>query len=256
MRLPTAFESDPSTYDSSVYVAAPHAPWQLSGECVVAVVRRRRPSVTLPVGLSRMPGPALVVASRYSTSPVGPYVELALMEPARLGLRVGWCVTTMVVTSADARVGGVVNWGFPKELGTLGWAAVGGGVEVTWKERDVRVESRPFGRRAIPALVPMRSVQRRADGPVVVPGRVRGWARVARVTVSVARDDDPMAAYAGTHWGLQVRGLHLRMDAARTPAGLLSSLRAPLQAPEPALDVAAFAPAYSVASASSALGSA
>lgn len=222
-----------------MYVAAPHAPWHLSGECVVALVRRARPAVVLPSGLSRMPGPALVVAVRYSASPVGPYVELAVMEPARLGLRVGWCVTTMVVTSADSRVGGVVNWGFPKELGTLAWASAGEGVELSWKERDVRVTSRPYGRRAVPALVPMRAVQRRGDGPVVVPGRVRGWARVARVTVAVGGDGDPLAAYTGTHWGLQVRGMHLRMDAARTPAGLLSSLRAPLQAPEPALDAAA-----------------
>jgi hypothetical protein len=221
-----------------VYVA-PHAPWQLSGECVVAVVRRRRPDVVLPAGLSRLPGPAFVCAVRYTDSPVGPYVELAVMEPARLGLRVGMCVVAMVVTSADSRVGGILNWGLPKELGTLAWTPVEGGVELAWKERDVRIASRPYGRRALPALVPMRGLQRRADGPVVVPGRVRGWARLARVSVTVAGADDPLGVYAGTHWGLQIRGLHLRMDAARTPAGLLSSLRAPLQAAEPALDVAA-----------------
>jgi hypothetical protein len=213
---------------------APHAPWHLSGECVVALVRRKRPWVALPAGLSRMPGPALVMAVRYADSPVGPYVELAVGEPAHLGLRVGLCVTTMVVTSADSRVGGIVNWGFPKELGTLSWAAVDAGVELVWKERDVVVTSRPYGRRGLPALVPMRSLQRRADGPVVVPGRIRGWARPARVTVAVhGGPEDPLSAYAGEHWGLQVRGLHLRMDAARTPAGLLSSLRAPLQVPEP-----------------------
>lgn len=178
------------------------------------------------------------MAVRYATSPVGPYVELAVSEPARLGLRIGMCVTTMVVTSADSRVGGLVNWGFPKELGTLTWTSIDGGVEVAWKERDVRVASRPVGRRALPALVPMRALQRRVDGPVVVPGRVRGWARPARITVTVAADDDALAPYAGTHWGLQVRGLHLRMDAARAPAGLLSSLRAPLQAPEPAVFIA------------------
>lgn len=206
---------------------------------MVALVRNRRVSVRLPAGLSRLPGPALVMAVRYAASPVGPYVELAVAEPARLGLRVGMCVTAMVVTSPDSRVGGIVNWGFPKELGTLAWAPVGDGIELTWKERDVRVTSRPYGRRALPALVPMRTLQRRADGPVVVPGRVRGWARVARVSVSVADDTDPLAVYAGAHWGVQVGGLSLRMDAARTPAGLLSSLRAPLQAPEPALDAAA-----------------
>lgn len=179
-----------------------------------------------------------MTAVHYADSPVGPYSELAVSEPARLGLRIGMCVTTMVVTSPDSRVGGIVNWGFPKELGTLAWTALDAGVELAWKERDVRVASRPIGRHGLPALVPMRSVQRRADGPVVVPGRVRGWARPARVSVTVADADDPLAAYAGTHWGVQVRGLHLRMDAARTPSGLLSSLRAPLQVPEPAVFVA------------------
>lgn len=232
--LRSAIRAVSQAYDRLV-VTAPHAPWQLTGECVVAFVRNRRPAVVLPVGLTRMPGPAMVVAVRYADSPVGPYVEFAIGEPARLGLRVGFCITTMVVTSADSRVGGIVNWGFPKELGNLAWASVEDGVELAWHERDVLVASRPYGRRALPALVPLRSLQRRADGAVLVPGRVRGWARPARVSVSVGGVDDVLSVYAGVHWGLQVRGLHVRMDAARTPAGLLSSLRAPLQAPEPAL---------------------
>src|SRR4051812_2677622 len=69
--------------------AVPDAPWALVGECMVAVVSGRarghnRGRAELPLGVSRLPGPALVVAMRYTDSPVGPFLELAVAEPARL----------------------------------------------------------------------------------------------------------------------------------------------------------------------------
>ena len=213
----------------------PHAPWHLTGECVVALVRAR-PPLSLPAGLRPMWGPSLVMGVRYADSPVGPYLELAVAHPARLGIRPGLCVTTMVVTSADSRVGGIVNWGFPKQLGTLEWSAVDDGVELWWRERGLRVVCRPFGRFGVPGLAPIRSLQRRADGNVVVPGRIRGFVRPARVTVTAPpSNDDGLAAFDGSHVGMQVRGVRLTINPARVPTGLASSLRAPLQAPEPAL---------------------
>jgi hypothetical protein len=200
---------------------------------VVALCRGRARG-SLPQGLSRLPGPTLLVVARYVDSPVGPYLELAVGEPARLGLRPGLCITTMVVTSADSRVGGVVNWGFPKELGTLLWSPLDNGVEVAWKEREIDVRSHPYGRWSAPSWMPLRAVQQRGDGPVVVPGRCRGWARPARITVDVP-DDDPLAGLAGRHWGVQVGGLRMVMDPARHPSGLTSTLRAPLRSAEPAL---------------------
>lgn len=215
-------------------VSPPHAPWHLAGECIAGLVWGRHRS-RLPDGIRPLPGPVVVLGVRYADSPVGPYVELAVGEPARLGVRPGLCITTMVVTSADSRVGGVSNWGFPKELGTLEWSPDGTGIELWWKERDLRVRSQPVGRLALPGFVPMRNVQRRSDGPVVVPGRVRGWARLARVEIDVPDPADPFAGLGGTHHGVQVRGVRLTVEAARHPAGLTSTLRAPLQAPEPAL---------------------
>lgn len=215
-------------------MVAPHAPWELTGECVIALGRWKGDRLPLPSGLDALPGPVCVTAARFEQSPVGPYLELAVSEPARLGARPGMCVTTMVVDSPDSRLGGRVNWGFPKELGTLVWDAEDDARSLSWDERKVRVRAVPSGP-GMPMILPMRALQRRADGVVVVPGRLRGRARVARVEIEVAADDDPLAGMAGAHRGLLFAGLKLVVDPARTPTGLTATLRAPLRAPEPAL---------------------
>jgi hypothetical protein len=143
------------------------------------------------------------------------------------------CITTMVVDSADSRMGGRINWGFPKELGTLQWEAEGESRSLAWEERKVRVRAVPLGP-AVPVIMPMRALQRRGDGMVVVPGRMWGRARLSRVEVEVV-DGDPLAGLTGRHPGLLVSGLHLVVDPARRPAGLTATLLAPLRAPEPAL---------------------
>ncbi|MER3453082.1 MAG: hypothetical protein C4344_05415 [Acidimicrobiia bacterium] len=162
----------------------PDAPWHLTGECVIAAVPGARPG-PLPPGICRLPGPAVLVAVAYDTSPVGPYLELAVAEPARAGLRPGLCVTTMVVSSAESRVAGVVNWGFPKELGTLAWLPTGDGVEVCWNERGVVVRAASRARWSVPSAVVLPILQRRSDGSVTVRARVHGRARPARVSVAV-----------------------------------------------------------------------
>src|SRR3954465_14703323 len=117
-------------------VTAPHAPWKLLGDCVTGLARRPRGGA-LPAGLRPLLGPAVVIAARYQESPVGPYSEMVVAEPARLGLRPGLCATTIVVDSPAARVGGRVNWGFPKELGTLLWEREGDERSLRWVERSM-----------------------------------------------------------------------------------------------------------------------
>ena len=221
----------------------PVAPWVLGGESVVCLARGGGRVGTMPEGVRRVAGPCLVVAACYSGSPVGPYLELAVGEPTRLGVRFGWCFTTMVVSSADARLGGRASWGFPKELGTLTWSRDGSVRSMHWAERDVTVTG-VASRFVLPALVPVRALQRRTDGPVVVPGRLRGLGRVARVTVS-APADDPMSSVAGRHLGVVVASMKYVVRPARHPFGLTSSLRAPLHAPEPALSSSVPPGAYS-----------
>src|SRR2546423_8397307 len=126
---------------------------------------RRRPAWEHPVpaGVVPMPGPAVVVGLRYTDSPVGPFVELVVAEPARMGLRLGYCVTTSVVSAAPARVGGRLGWGFPRELGCLTWTVDGDERRLWWEEREIELRARA-GRAPLPLLVPLRSLQRRSDG--------------------------------------------------------------------------------------------
>jgi len=212
---------------------APHAPWALAGECLLAFVADGAGDRTVPDGVRHLPGPGVAIAARYDESPVGPYVELALGAPARLGLRPGLCITTMVVDSAEPRMGGRLNWGFPKELGRLRWASDGDDRELCWEEREIVLRATPAGP-SVPVVLPLVALQRRSDGPVVVRGRVRGLARVARVEVAIP-PDDPLAASAGVARGTLVAGLRMVVGPARHPKGLAATLRAPLRAPEPAL---------------------
>ena len=206
----------------------------MGGECLVAVLRRPMADRSLlPDGLRPLPGPALLVAEAYTKSPVGPYVALALAEPASVGLRPGLCFTMVAVNSAECRVAGRRNWGFPRELANLGWSAVGDVRQLVWPERGLTVTGQ-VRRLALPFLVPLRSLQRRDDGPVLVGGSMRGLARRARVEVNVD-DDDPLAWTVGPHPGLSVSSLRMLVRPARHPVGLISSLQAPSQAPEPAL---------------------
>lgn len=214
-------------------MATPFAPWSLTGESLVGLARCPEPIGPVPWGLRALPGPVLIMAACYTSSPVGPYLELAIGEPARLGMRPGWCITTMVADSAESRMGGKLNWGFPKQLGSLVWNSDGAERELRWVERDVVIRGRVMGL-PLPMLLPVRTVQRRGDGPVVVPGRLRGRARPASVEVD-APEDDALFPLAGRHPGLHVAGMHLMVRPARQPVGLASTLRAPLRAPEPAL---------------------
>jgi hypothetical protein len=218
-------------------VYAPHAPWTLVGECFAGVARwrggRTGSRVSFPPGVRRVPGPVLVAGARYTDSPVGPYVELLVAEPARLGIRPGVCATTMVVSSPDARVGGRLNWGFPKEVGTLRWSSDGDDHELVWEERGVVIRAHAVGT-ALPLLVPLRALQRRSDGPVVVPARLRGRARRARIEMKVP-SGDALSGVDGAHHGVTVSSMRVVLDPARLPSGLASTLLAPLRAPEPAL---------------------
>ena len=200
---------------------------------MLALASVSSPVGDLPDGLRRLPGPCSITAARYDDSPVGPYRELAVGQPAHLGARVGICITTMAVTSVDSRLGGRVNWGFPKELGTLVWLDEGDDRILRWEERDIVLRSSPIGP-PLPVLVPLRALQRRADGLVSIRGHARGRGRVANVDIEVPADD-PLAGLAGRHKGLMVAVLRLVVNPARRPVGLTATLRAPLRAPEPAL---------------------
>ena len=183
---------------------------------MAALVRPAAPG-PLPVGIERLPGPGLLMAARYASSPVGPYLELAMASPARVGVRLGLCVTTMVVDSDDSVVGGRSNWGFPKELSPLRWTPRGDGWSLRCEDRGVAVTARPRGP-AVPLAAPVLCLQRMAGEPVLVPGWLRGRFRSAHVDVEAdagAGPGDALQALAGRHPGLAVTSLSLVISAAR-----------------------------------------
>ena len=190
----------------------------------------------LPSGLTSLSGPAVVTAMTYDDSPVGPYRELSVAVPARLGLRPGLCTVAMVVTSADARLECRRTWGLPAELGALQWSAGDGERVMVWRERGLVLRGRAWGP-PLAAVVPLRWVQWLPGGPVVLPRRLRARMRLARCQVEVPVDDE-LAWLGGGHHGLAVQGARIVASAARRPAGLLSSVpwrqRVRSGAPEPA----------------------
>ncbi len=211
----------------------PLAPWALAGESIVGLARWRGRAPVFAEGLVRLPGPSLVAATRYTDSPVGAFVELIVGHPARLGLRVGWMVSESVVTAEDARVGGRLNWGFPSERADLHWEVDGHERALVWSERGFSMRGAPRGV-PLPWLVPVRALQRRSDGCMIVPGHQRGRAHFARIVVE-AKPDDALEPLAGRHPGAMVSGLRATLHPARAPLGLAKSLVAPLRAPEPAV---------------------
>lgn len=179
----------------------------------MAAVTRAAPPDPLPAGLARLPGPTLLVAARYEKSPVGPYVELAVGVPARLGSWPGFCITTMAVDSDESVMAGQSNWGFPKQLWPLRWTREPG---CSWLRADddgVQVGARQRGP-SLPIVAPLCCVQRRADGPVLVLGWLRGRLRSAEVDVEVS-SGHPLQALAGRHRGVVVDSLRLVVAPAR-----------------------------------------
>ena len=174
----------------------------------------------LPGDLRAMPGPCWVTAARFESSPVGPYLELAVSEPARLGVRPGMCVTTMVVSSADSRVGGRLNWGFPKELGSLVWEFEGDDRELRWIERGISVRGRP-GSAVLPLLLPLRNLQRRADearGEAAWKRRFRLKEVAAEAGAEYLTRETNRAAKAGNLNAPRVAGVGLETGCRPRPA--------------------------------------
>lgn len=185
----------------------------------------KRPALELPDGIDRAPGPTAVAAVRYTDSPVGPFLQLMVLVPARLGAHVGWCVVLSVVDKPDAVVGFNLSWGIPAAHGELRWFARDGVRQLLWEDRDLSVKARGRGI-GVPMVMPHRLVQNRADGPVVVPDRHWGLFRPARVTIE-ASPRDALDCLRGKHLGATVDGVHRTIAPARTPVGLLAPLRAP-----------------------------
>lgn len=200
-----------------------HCAWELDGEAIVAVVGRHHSASALPDGLDAVPGPRLLTATRYTGSPMGPYLEVALAEPARLGRHVGWCRTMVVVDRADVQRDTRMRWGVPALLGSLIWKVDGDDRSLSWHEAGVVISGRSRGV-GVPWVLPQRLLQDRGPETVVLPTRLRGLAHPGAVRVD--SDDrgpdawrspraEPLLAVQGSHLGAVLTGLHGRLTPAR-----------------------------------------
>ena len=134
-----------------------------------------------------MPGPSLLAATRYSESPVGPFLELVVGHPGRLGLRFGWHISEAVVTQEDARLGGRLNWGFPSDLADLEWEVDGDERALVWPSRGFCAARATAGHAAAVAragagsAAPQRRLRDRPRAPTrpsaLRPDRRRGQTR-------------------------------------------------------------------------------
>jgi hypothetical protein len=164
-----------------------------------------------------MPGPAVLWAGHWAQTPVGPFSELAVAIPARLGARIGLCVTFSVVTNADARMAGRLGWGLPRQLGDLRWVATGPGRRLEWWDREIEVTAQTR-RISAPFAAALRAIQRGGDGPLIVPTRLRGWVRRADVMISV-EPGDGLEELRAEQRGWLVSGRQVVLEPSRAPSG-------------------------------------
>jgi hypothetical protein len=207
--------------------------WELSGEGIACLARLHAIERVLPTGVTEMPGPGLVTALRYSTSTVGPYLELAVAVPARVGGHMGWCRVLVVVDRPEVRSAVRTHWGLPCTVGSLRWLAREESREMVWEERDLVVRARGRGP-VIPWLSPQPLFLERHREPVIAPGRARGTLKLARVEMHTYPGDE-LAPLAGHHPGAVLRGLHhIRGPARLLHAAHLLAPR-PVSSPEPVM---------------------
>lgn len=203
----------------------------MNGEAIVALISRNRRMMHLPAGIHRLPGPAFVIAQRFIDSPAGPFLCVSVGEPARVGARIGYFFGASAVDNPDVRRMARHLWGFVQELGHLTWTSDATSRSLVWEERGLSI-SAEIGRLRVPLIAPGRALQRRSDGPVIVPAKVSGFARRSRIELAIEEDDD-LAPLIGVHGGWAIDGLAVKRHPARRPQGLLSRLRPPMTSPEP-----------------------
>ena len=134
----------------------PPAPWHLSGQAVAFLAA--------PF--------ALRLLVNYRSSPVGPYLEHALVVPTWLGPR----VREMSVNSQASKIGGREIWGYPKTLEHLSWMREGD--RLVFRRENQIFRLRIWGP-TFPLALPFWTIQTLNDEDVRVPAHLKASARLA-----------------------------------------------------------------------------
>lgn len=134
----------------------PPAPWHLTGQAVAFLASPL--TVRLLVN--------------YQNSPVGPYLEHALVRPTWRGPH----VFQMGVTCEASLRGGREIWGFPKTLENLSWNR--SGTRIIFRRETQTFRVRACGPR-FPLASSFWAIQNHNGQTVCVPGRIRATAQLA-----------------------------------------------------------------------------
>ena len=184
-----------------------------------------RPPLALPDGIDTAPGPTAVAAVRYTDSPVGPFLQLMVLVPARLGAHFGWSAVRGRGRQARRRRRPQPSSGIPASQGELRWFARDGVRQLLWEDRDLSVKARGAAS-ACPWSMPHRQCRPAPTDRWSCPDRRWGLFRPGprHHRGQPARRLDRLI---GRHLGATVDGVHRTGRPARTPVGLLAPLRGP-----------------------------
>lgn len=181
---------------------SPQAPWPANVRATIWLHRARSREFA-PSGASTVPVTMGMVVD-YLSSPVGPYREILASPALRrdVGVIPRMAVPFIAVDSAASVHGGRTNWHLPKVLAEFDGDVLGeAGVSADgW---SVRTSSRGIGPQ-FPLRGSIGFAQPTPDGTAMATARLRGKARLARVTVNASGPTLDRWLPSGTYFGLQI----------------------------------------------------
>jgi acetoacetate decarboxylase len=177
---------------SSLAPAIPPAPWRLRGEALftIRLVSRSAAQALLPRDVDVVcvwPDKTIAVLylARYAGTPVGEYREL-IVAPAltRVGGRLGFWVSHIIVDSAASVAAGRSIWALPKNQGVFRWSSQPHPCVQVSSAVDVSVEVASGGFLRTPALPFIGAVHSRLAA-AAKSFTVRGSARASLVRATI-----------------------------------------------------------------------
>lgn len=191
-------------------------PWALFGEGVVGFLKRppRGQRIALPAGLRRVTGGCIFLAERFDDSPAGPFLVFSILEPVCSGLRVGLHATTTVVSSNAARRVLRARWGFPAEVGALGWHSDAETRSIAWRDGDFTATA-VVGGKTLPFSKTVRLFQRTDDEMAQVSTKLKATVRSAQIVVEVP-GAERLGFAGGVHRGYVLSGMRMNIDKAKS----------------------------------------
>lgn len=167
-------------------------PWALKGSGLILVYKSIQME-NQPVKGNYLGGPAVLMLVDYQSSPVGPYKEL-LFIPGRydFGVKTGYQISYIRVSSDESTGNGIQNWGIPKKTGAF--TVLSESNQKKWNmEDESEIVDCTFshGRLAIPVFtkpLPYRLVQNMGEKLFITRPEASGtmtWAKLQNFKTNI-----------------------------------------------------------------------